>query len=62
VDFITALPESAEHTQVMVVVDRFTKMAHFVALKGKATATDCANTFLKEIWKVHGLATDLVSD
>jgi transposase InsO family protein len=62
VDFITALPESDEHTQVMVVVDRFTKMAHFVALKENATATDCARAFLREIWRTHGLPTDLVSD
>ena len=28
VDFITQLPKLAEYTQIMVVVDRFTKMAH----------------------------------
>jgi len=30
VDFITQLPESQGQTQIMVVVDRFTKMAHFI--------------------------------
>ena len=31
-DFITQLPESQGKTQIMVVVDRFTKMAHFIGL------------------------------
>jgi transposase InsO family protein len=62
VDFITAIPESEAQTQVMVGVDRFTKMAHFVALTENAKATDCANAFLREIWKIHGLSTDLVLD
>jgi len=31
-DFITQLPESQGKTQILVVVDRFTKMAHFICL------------------------------
>ena len=46
----------------MVVVDRFTKMAHFVALKTEATATDVANKFVSEIWKTHGLPDEIISD
>jgi hypothetical protein len=53
-DFITQLPESQGHTQIMVVVDRFTKMAHFIGLKTDATAKDVADTFLREVWKLHG--------
>jgi hypothetical protein len=33
----------------MVVVDRFSKMAHFIVLKETATAKDAANAFLKEV-------------
>src|SRR5947209_2090289 len=62
VDFIVALPESEGKTQIMVMVDRFTKMAHFVPLVEKATATDMARSFTKEIWKVHGPPTNIVSD
>lgn len=62
VDFITALPESEGHTQIMVTVDRFTKMAHFVPLMENATARDCATTFLQNIWKLHGLPENIVSD
>ena len=62
VDFITPLPESAGYSQIMVVVDRFTKMAHFIGLEEKATARDVADMFLKEVWNYHGLPTEIISD
>ena len=46
----------------MVVVDRFTKMAHFIGLQENATAKDVANAFLREVWKLHGLPSEIVSD
>jgi len=60
-DFITELPWSEGCDQLWVIVDRFTKMAHFIPLKEK-TALDLARIFAKEIWKNHGLPTDIVSD
>ena len=57
-DFITQLPESQGYTQIMVVVDQFTKMAHFIGLPTNATAKDVANVFLREVWKLHGLPTE----
>jgi len=62
VDFITQLPESQGQTKIMVVVDHFTKMAHFIGLATYATAKDVADTFLKEVWKLHGLPSEIVSD
>ena len=46
----------------MVVVDCFTKMAHFIGLEEKATARDVAESFLKEVWKLHGLPSEIISD
>jgi len=46
----------------MVVVDRFTKMAHFIGLVTNATAKDVADTFLKEVWKLQELPSKIVSD
>jgi len=46
----------------MVVVDRFTKMAHCMGLHENATAKDVADTFLREVWKPHGLRTEIISD
>jgi len=60
-DFITELPAADEYDQVWVVIDHFTKMAHFIPLREK-TAGDLARIFAKEIWKYHGLPTDIVTD
>ena len=61
-DWIIDLPESNGYTQIWVIVDRFTKMAHLIPLPKKVTAKDIAKIFLQEIWKLHGLPTDIVSD
>ena len=62
-DFITELPVSEGCDQLWVIIDRFTKMAHFIPLKtnGK-TVTDLAIIFAREVWKHHGLPADIVSD
>jgi len=46
----------------MVVVDRFPKMAHFIDRYENATAKDVADTFLREVWKLHGLRIEIISD
>ena len=46
----------------MVVVDQFTKMAHFIALGQNATAKDVADVFLRKVWKLYGLPTEIISD
>jgi hypothetical protein len=62
-DFITDLPLSEGCDQLWVVIDRFTKMAHFVPLpKSEKTASDLARIFAREIWRHHGLPSDIVSD
>jgi len=48
-DFITQVQESQAKTQIMVVVDRFTKMAHFMGLYESSTAKDVRDTFLREV-------------
>jgi len=62
-DFITELPESEVCDQLWVIIDRFTKMAHFLPLRkeGKMVA-DLAIVFAREIWKLHGLPTDIMLD
>ena len=46
----------------MVVVDWFTKMAHFIGLETNATASDVVDTFHKEVWKLHGLPSEIISE
>ena len=61
-DWIIELPESNRYTQIWVIVDRFTKIAHLVPLPTNISAKDLAKIFIKEVWKNHGLPTDIVSD
>lgn len=62
-DFITGLPLSGGCDEIWVIVDRYTKMAHFVALAvGSKTAADLARVFAREVWRIHGLPSDIVSD
>jgi len=62
-DFIVGLPPSpSENDAILVVVDRFTKMAHFIATKTTVAAPDIARLFLSRIYSLHGLPTDIVSD
>jgi hypothetical protein len=46
----------------MVVVDRFSKMAYFIALTKVATAKDVVTAFLREVWKIHELLESIISD
>ena len=62
-DFITKLPLSNDCEQLWVVIDRFTKMAHFLPLRREEkTAANLAVIFAREVRKHHGLPTDIVSD
>ena len=60
-DFITALPESSGYKNILVVVDHFTKMAHFIPIR-KREAVEVAKAYLNGVWKYHGIAEDIVSD
>ena len=61
-DFITSLPESRGFDAILVMVDRFSKLAHMVPTKGCATALETAKLFLNAWWKHHGLPRVIVSD
>jgi len=60
-DFITDLPESGGATMILVVVDRFTKMAHFIPIEKKDSPT-VARAYLENVWKYHGFRENVVSD
>lgn len=62
-DFITDLPLSNGCDSIWVMVDPFTKMAHFTPLKvGEKRTEDLIKIFAKVYWKVHGIPLDIVSD
>jgi hypothetical protein len=61
-DFIEALPKCEGYSMILVVVDRFTKYAHFLPLKHPYTVTSVAQLFFSNIVKLHGLPKTIVSD
>eukprot|EP00253_Pinus_taeda_P025942 PITA_25942 len=61
-DFITGLPKSGNKSVIMVVVDRLSKYSHFCALPHPFTPTLVAQTFMDQIFKLHGMPISIVSD
>jgi hypothetical protein len=61
-DFIEGLPSSEGRNAILVVVDRFTKYGHFIALTHPFTAQDIAQLFLDHFYKFHGLPAVIVTD
>ena len=62
-DFITDLPLSNGCTSIWVMIDPFTKMAHFVPLKENAKKSDdLVKIFAREYWRLHGIPRDIISD
>jgi hypothetical protein len=61
-DFIEGLPRSASFNCILVVVDKYSKYAHFLPLSHPFTALDVALVFMHNIFKLHGLPTTIISD
>jgi hypothetical protein len=47
---------------IMVVVDWFSKMAHFISIKGSATTQEMKRLLFMHVFKHHGLPNDIVSN
>jgi len=60
-DFITDLPNAKGYNQCWVVVDRFTKMVHFIPLKNRK-GRELAGILARGIWRLHGFPKRIVSD
>jgi transposase InsO family protein len=61
-DFLKQLPISEGFDSILVVADRFTKEARFIATKGTMTSTDLCQTVLKEVISKTGLPDSVTSD
>ena len=61
-DFISALPKSEGCGCIMVVVDRYSKYATFIAAPTDCKADEAARLFVKHIIKLWGVPKSIVSD
>jgi len=61
-DFITKLPLAQEYNSILVVVDRLTKMVHFILTTEKISVEGLARLFRDNMWKLHGLLESIILD
>ena len=61
-DFVTKLPLSDGFDSILVVVDRFSKMTHFIPCVEAIDAEGVAKLIMKNIVRLHGLPDSIVSD
>jgi len=62
IDFITKLPLVQGYNSILVVVDRLTKMVHFISTTEKTSAEELARLFRNNVWKLHGLPESIILD
>lgn len=61
-DFVEGLPKSRGKDVILVVVDRLTKYAHFIALAHPYTASTVAEIFWERIHSLHGTPESIVTN
>ena len=62
-DFIVQLPKTKTgYDAIVVFVDMFSKMVHFIPMKSNATTPDVAQLFFNHVFRLHGLPKVIVSD
>ena len=61
-DFITGLPRVQGRDCIYEVVDWLTKFAHFFAIPSTYIIAQVADLFFREIFRLHGLPSFIISD
>jgi len=61
-DFITKLPLAQGYNSILVVVDRLTKMVHFIPTTEKTLAEGLTRLFRDNVWKLYRLPESIISD
>ena len=61
-DFVEGFSRVGGKSVILTVVDRFSKMAHFIALSHPYSASSVARAFFDNIVPLHGFPCSIVSD
>ena len=61
-DFITDLPELETNNAILVVIDRLTKMSHFILCRKHMNTKQFKMLFVNNIYRLHGLPADITTD
>ena len=62
-DFVTGFPKSQKgNDAIFVVIDRFSKVAHFLPVKETITTSQLAAFYIARIVTLHGILLEISSD
>ena len=65
-DFITWLSESVvywdTYDAILVVVDKLSKMGHYIPCRSDMTAEELAEVITQEVIRLHGVPSAIISD
>lgn len=61
-DFVEGLPMSENRNVILVVMDRFTKYAHFIAMQHPIIVQSVARAFSDTVFKLHGMPLVIFTD
>ena len=63
IDFVGPLVQTKDYFDtVLVVVDKFSKMGHFIPTTLKVTSDKAARLLINHVFKLHGLPSSIISD
>ena len=61
-DFIRDLPESDAYDMILFVIDRPTKIRHFISCKKDLDARQCRTLFMQHVVRLHGILRAIITD
>ena len=62
-DFVSGFPlTQRKHDAVWVIVDKLTKLAHFLLIRLDYSMDRLAELYVNEIFRLHGILVSIVSD
>lgn len=62
-DFLSGIRTSVRgYDRILVVIDRLTKMAHFIPTVKKLNTMSCMDLLLEHVFRLHGVPKDIISD